>query len=168
MPRVAAMAKRLDAALAAAAGIAVDVAPETKALVPGVPANFKITVANHGSVEAQLGEVHLDGMGMGEGHGASTRVLPAGQTATLVRTFTAPSGATVTVPHQNHLYDGREFGEKFTAIVTVVLPGGAFMVPATVAVDVAPAIEIVEFTPQSLVISPQTENVSRTLTLQVF
>src|SRR6266480_2969227 len=65
MPRVAAMAKRLDAALAAAAGISVDLAPETKALVPGVPANFRITVANHGSVEARLGEVHLDGMGMG-------------------------------------------------------------------------------------------------------
>ena len=118
MPRVAAMAKRLDAALAAAAGMTVDVAPETKALLPGVPANFNIDVVNHGSVEARLGEVHFDGMGMGEGHGSSTRVLPAGQSAMLVRTFTAPSNATVTVPHQDHLYDGREFGEKFTAIVT--------------------------------------------------
>jgi LmbE family N-acetylglucosaminyl deacetylase len=158
MPRVAAMAKRLDAALAAAAGISVDVAPETKALLPGVPANFKITVANHGTVEARLGEVHLDGMGMGEGHGSSTRVLSAGQTATLVRTFTAPSGATVTVPHQNHLYDGREFGEKFTAIVTVIIPGGAFMVPATVAVDVTPPVEIADVNPAPAVVTPAATN----------
>jgi hypothetical protein len=32
---------------------------------------------------------------------------------------------------------------------------------------VAPAIEIAEFSPQSLVITPQTENISRTLTVQV-
>ena len=157
MPRVAAMAKRLDAALAAAAGISVDVAPEAKALVPGVSANFKITVANHGSVEARLGEVYLGGMGMGEGHGSSARVLPAGQSVEMIRTFATPSGATVTVPHQDHLYDGR-FGEKFTATVTVALPGGAFMVPATAAVDVAPAVEIAWVEPFPLMLTPGTLN----------
>jgi LmbE family N-acetylglucosaminyl deacetylase len=174
-PRVATMAKRLDAALAAAAGINVDLAPESKALVPGVPANFKITVANHGSVEAALGMVHLDGMGRGAGGPASGAGRPAstspvapGQSVTIEREYQTSRDAAVTVPHQEHLYDGREFGEQFTAIVSVSLKGGgSFMVPATVSVDVAPSIEIAEFGPQSLVITPQTLNVSRTLTLQV-
>jgi LmbE family N-acetylglucosaminyl deacetylase len=170
LPRVAAMAKRLDAALAVAAGISVDLAPESNPLVPGVPANFKITVANHGNVEARLGEVHLDGMGMGEGHGSSTRVLPAGQSVKLVRTFTTPSDATVTVPHQEHLYDGREFGEKFTATVTAAIPGGAFMVPATVAVDVAPPVEIATVSPAPLVVVPanaEPRNSSRSFDISI-
>src|SRR5258708_21944016 len=73
MPRVAAMAKRLDAALAAAAGIGVEVMSEDKTLVPGTPANFDITVTSHGNVEAQLGLVYLGGMGRGAGRPASTR-----------------------------------------------------------------------------------------------
>jgi len=154
MPRVAAMAKRLDAALAAAAGINVDVVPEAKALLPGVPATFKITVTNHGSVEARLGEVHFDGMGMGEGHGSSARVLSAGQSVRLVRSFTVPSNAAMTVPHQDHLYDGRVFGEKFTATVTAALPGGSFMVPATVSVDVAPPIEIANISSSPIIRTP--------------
>jgi LmbE family N-acetylglucosaminyl deacetylase len=161
MPRVAAMAKRLDAALAAAAGITVDVAPETKALVPGVPTNFRITVTNHGSAEARLGMVELSGMGMGTGHPAagpgrptSTRPVAPGQSVIIEREFQTSRDAAVTVPHQEHLYDSREFGEKFTAIVTVVLPGGAFMVPATVAVDVAPPVEIADISPTTLVLTP--------------
>jgi LmbE family N-acetylglucosaminyl deacetylase len=168
LPRVAAMAKRLDAALAAAAGINVEVVPEAKALVPGEPVNFKITVANHGSAEARLSTVDLGGMGKGAGRPATTRVVAPGQSVTIVREFETARDAVVTVPHQEHLYDGRQFGERFTAVVSVSMNGGgSFMAPATVSVDVAPAIEIAEFGPQSLVITPQTENVSRTLTLQV-
>ena len=150
------MAKRLDAALAAAAGISVDVTPEAKALVPGTPANFDITITNHGSMEAKLYTVDLGGMGMGEGHASSTRVLPAGQMVKLVRTFTAPAGATLTVPHHEHLYDGKVFGEKFAATVTVVISGGAFQAPATVAVDVAPAVEIASVEPLPLMLTPGT------------
>ncbi len=167
-PRVAAMSKRLDAALAAAAGISVDVVPESNALVPGVPANFKITVANHGIVEARLGEVHLDGLGMGTGRAASgagrptsTRPVAPGQSVTIEREFQTSRDAAVTVPHQEHLYDGREFGEQFTARVQLLINGGSFTVPATVSVDVAPAVEITDISPSPLVLTPGTKPVNR-------
>jgi hypothetical protein len=162
LPRVAAMAKRLDAALAAAAGISVDLVPGSEALVPGVPANFKVSVTNHGSVEARLGMVHLEGMGHGAGGPASgpgrpTSTLPVapGQSVTIEREFQTPQDATVTVPHQEHLYDGREFGEQFTAIVSVRMNGGVtFMVPARASVDVAPAVEITNISPSPAVRTP--------------
>src|SRR3989440_1655511 len=44
MPAVAALEKKLNAAIATAAGISVNVLPEVKTLVPGTPANFDITV----------------------------------------------------------------------------------------------------------------------------
>jgi LmbE family N-acetylglucosaminyl deacetylase len=155
-PRVAAMEKRLDAALAAAAGISVNVAPEPKALVPGVPANFDITITNRGSSEVQLYGVFFGGMGRGESHGSSTRLLAPGRSVKLVRTFETPTDAHVTVPHPEHLYDGREFGEEFTAMVTVVIKGGAFQAPATVVVDVAPAVEIGEVAPSPAILTPAT------------
>ncbi len=160
-PRVAAMSKRVDAALAAAAGISVDVAPESNALVPGVPTNFKITVTNHGSAEARLVEVELGGMGHGAGGPASgpgrptsTRPVAPGQSVTLEREFQTSRDAAVTIPHQEHLYDGREFGEQFTARVQVLVNGGSFTVPATVSVDVAPAVEITNLSPSPAVRTP--------------
>src|SRR5258708_594843 len=156
-PRVAAMAKRLDAALAAAAGITVDVTPENKALVPGEPVNFKITVTNHGSVEARLSTVDLGGMGKGSGRPATTRLIAPGQSATIVRAFETPRDAAVTVPHQEHLYDGREFGERLTATVVVSMNGGSFMVPATVSIDVAPAVEVQTVQPALVMLTPQTD-----------
>jgi LmbE family N-acetylglucosaminyl deacetylase len=151
-PRVQAMSQRLDAALAAAAGISVDVTPETKALVPGVPANFDVTITNHGSSEVQLSGVIFGGMGTGEGHPSSTRLLAPGRSVKVVRTFKTPIDAPLTVPHPEHLYDGREFGEEFTATVTVVVKGGAFQAPATVAVDVAPAVDIAEVAPSPAIL----------------
>jgi LmbE family N-acetylglucosaminyl deacetylase len=157
LPRVAAMAKRLDAALTAAAGISVDAVPEAQALVPGEPANFKITVTNHGSDEARLSTVDLGGMGKGSGRPATTRLVPPGQSVTIVRAFETPRDAAVTVPHQEHLYDGREFGERFTATVVVSMNGGSFLVPATVSIDVAPAVEVKTVDPALLVLTPQTD-----------
>jgi hypothetical protein len=70
----------------------------------------------------------------------------------VVRTFKTPIDAPLTVPHPEHLYDGREFGEEFTATVTVVVKGGAFQAPATVAVDVAPAVDIAEVAPSPAIL----------------
>jgi LmbE family N-acetylglucosaminyl deacetylase len=167
MPEVAALEKRINAALGAAAGISVEVAPETTALVPGVPTNFTITVTNHGNAEARLSAVDFGGMAIGSGRPANTPVVAPGQSVTIVREFQTPRNAAVTVPHQEHLYDGREFGEQFTVRVQVSTIGGSFLAPATASVDVVPAIELAEIGPASLVITPQTESISRTLTLQV-
>lgn len=174
-PRVAAMAKRLDAALAAAAGINVALVPEAKALVPGMPAKFTITVTNHGSAEARLGMVALDGMGYGAGgpasgagRPASTLTVAPGQSVTIEREFQISRNAAITVPHQEHLYDGREFGEQLTAIVSVSMNGGGiFMVPASALVDVAPPVEIADVSPSLLVVTPATANQAPSFALRV-
>jgi LmbE family N-acetylglucosaminyl deacetylase len=156
LPRVAGMAKRLDAALAAAAGISVQVSPESSALVQGMPAVFKITVTNRGGVEARLDTVQVYGIGTHTGRGVTTRRVGPGHSVTIVRPFQTPQNAASTVPHQAHLYDGREFGEKFTATILVKIPGGTFLIPAALAIDVAPPIEILNVRPSPLVVTRAT------------
>jgi hypothetical protein len=112
-----------------------------------------------------LGTVELGGLGMVTGHPASGasrltsfRPVSPGQSVTIVREFEPPRAATVTVPHQEHLYDGREFGEQFTAVVSVLMDGGGtFRVPATASIDVAPAVEIKSAEPKLFVLTPQTQ-----------
>jgi LmbE family N-acetylglucosaminyl deacetylase len=167
MPEVAALEKRINAALGAVAGISVEVAPETTALVPGVPTNFRITVTNHGSVEARLGTVEFGGMGSGADRPASPRLVPPGQSVTIARDFQTPRDAAVTVPHQAHLYDGREFGEQFTARVQVLINGGSFVAPTTALVDVAPPVEIADVSPSPLVVTPATAGQASSFVLRV-
>jgi LmbE family N-acetylglucosaminyl deacetylase len=167
MPMVAALNKKLDAAIAAAAGMTVTVAPEAKTLVPGTTANFDITVSNHGSEKMNLAAVDLQGMGTSSERPAPTSTVLPGQSVKIVRAFTVPDNASLTVPHDQHLYDGKTFGEKFTATVAVVTGGQTFQVPASVAVDVTPKIEITRVRPSLIVVTPQNETSQPSLTIQL-
>jgi len=60
----------------------------------------------------------------------------------------------VTVPHAEHLYDGREFGETFTATINLSVQGNSVWSILRTAVDVAPPVEIRSITPQPLVVRP--------------
>jgi LmbE family N-acetylglucosaminyl deacetylase len=167
MPMVAALNKKLDAAIAAAAEVTVTVAPEAKTLVPGTTTNFDITVSNQGSEKMQLAAVDLRGMGTSSERPAPTSTVLPGQTVKIVRAFTVPDNAGLTVPHDQHLYDGKTFGEKFTATVAVVAEGQTFQVLASVAVDVTPKIEITRVKPSLIVVTPQNETSQPSLTVQL-
>lgn len=154
------MDRRLNVALAAAAGIKVDVTPEAEALVPGNPAKFTITIANDGNKEAHLYSMGLHGMGTGAARSPDTSVLRPGQSTKIVRIFDTPETTSITVPHAKHLYDGRVFGERFTAIAPVMVQGTHFQITEETAIDVAPAVEIASINPSPLVIRPDEVGVS--------
>jgi len=155
MPAVAALEKKLNAAIATAAGISVNVVPEVKTLVPGTPANFDITVTNHGNATVQVGSVEFGGMGVGSGRAPAVRTLAPGQSVKIVREFKPSVDATVTVPHKDHLYDGKTFGERLAAHVDLTTTGGFFQIPATTSLDVTPPIEITSVTPSLIVATSQ-------------
>jgi LmbE family N-acetylglucosaminyl deacetylase len=157
MPRLDFMEKRLFAALSAATRIKVSVVPETQSLIPGTPTKFLITVSNNGNLEAHVYNVLFGGMGQGAGRPPTTNLLAPGQSIRVTREFETPQNANVTVPHHEHLYDGRVFGEKFTATATIAIKGGAFFGEASVPIDVAPPVEIAFASPSLIVLTPATE-----------
>jgi hypothetical protein len=147
------MDERLNIALARAAGIEVTVTSDGDAVVPGTPAKFVITIANHGSQEARLYGVGIHGMGVGELRGEPS-LLPPGKTTAITRTLETRQTENVTVPHAEHLYDGREFGETFTATINLSVQGNSVWSIQRTAVDVAPPVEITSVNPQPLVVRP--------------
>src|SRR5262249_37507533 len=71
----------------------------------------------------------------------------------------------VTVPHADHLYDGKALGEVFTAVVPMSVQGIHFQIIERKAFDVEPPIEIKSAEPLILVLTPQTD--SRTAKIHV-
>jgi LmbE family N-acetylglucosaminyl deacetylase len=151
------MDERLNVALAAAAGIKVDVASEAEALVPGNSIKFTITIANDGNKEAHLYSIGLHGMGTGAVRPPDTSLLAPAQSIKVVRVFDAPQTTSVTVPRAKHLYDGRVFGERFTTVVPLIVQGSFFQIIERSTIDVAPEVEIKSAQPSLLVLTPQTE-----------
>jgi LmbE family N-acetylglucosaminyl deacetylase len=154
------MDQRLSIALAAAAGIKVDLAPESNAVVPGNTTKFTISIANDGNNEARLYGVSLHGMGLGESRPADTPALAPGKSINVVRSFAPPRGRDATVPAFEHLYDGRVFGEPFIAIAHLSVQGTFFDIISRKSVPVAPPVLISKITPWPLVIRPPEVGVS--------
>ena len=154
------MDERLNVALAAAAGIDVTLGSEVNAVVPGTPSKFEITIANHGISDAKLYSVGLHGMGLGAVRPPDTTLVAAGRSIKIVRTFDPPQTESVTVPHAEHLYDGREFGEIMTATVPVNIQGSPIQIIERTAVDVAPPVDIADVSPSPLIVRPDEVGVS--------
>jgi LmbE family N-acetylglucosaminyl deacetylase len=148
------MDERLNVALALAAGIEVTLTSEADAVVPETPAKFVITIANHGSKDARLYGVGIHGMARGESRGTDTPLVLPGKSTRIVRTLEAPQTGNMTVPHAEHLYDGREFGEIFTATIRLSVQGNPVQIIRRIPVDVAPPVEITGISPQPLVVRP--------------
>src|SRR5215471_5490401 len=148
------MDERLNVALAQAAGIEVSVAPETDAVVPGTRAKFNITIANHGTTSAKIYSIGLHGLGLGLAQPPEAPAVDAGRSIQIVRTFDTPKVQTMTVPHADHLYDGRELGEVFTVTVPLNVQGTYIQIIKRPRLDVAPQIEIANINPSPLVIRP--------------
>ena len=154
------MDERLNDALAAVAGIHVSVAAESKAVVPGTPAKFVIHITNDGASDAQLYSVGLHGMGIGEVRPPDAKGIAAGRSVDIPRVFDTPEARSLTVPHANHLYDGREFGETFVATVPLKVRDTYIQLIQRTMVDVAPRVDIADISPAPLVIRPDEVGVS--------
>jgi len=163
-PRVLLMKDRLYRAMGAASGITVSMAPKENVLVPGDATNFALTVTNRGTLTARLERVEFNGKPIQVTGG----VLAPNQNKTVTGAYKAPPDMKVSVPHAQHLYDGREFGESFTAMAYLSTQSGVpFVVPADIRVDVAPPVELEFVTPELVAITPGSVNFHWPFLIQV-
>jgi len=171
--RKTAMLGRFNEAEAIAAGVSARAILPTNLLIPGQSGSFEIAITNSGR-----NPVRVDGIASGIGGqedyvDLSTEkrvdsVLPAGETIKVSTAYNLPANAPVNVPHSEHLYDTTFAGIPVIAAVFVELRGTKAMIARVRYFDVAPPVEITSALPSTAVITPQTQNVSETLTLQVF
>ena len=156
-PRFQLMTGRLNRALAAASRINATLKPQSDVLIPGTATKVSLKISNNGENNARILGINLRGLQ------AAKRLrfplmLARGQALTVELQSHTPRTASISVPHAEHLYDGKLFGEELAASVRVEIDGAAFPVEALTRVDVAPAIEIAGITPSIFVLTPGTIN----------
>lgn len=149
------MARRLDNALAVAAGASVQINSAGDALVPGEPARLSAAMTNAGMAEIQVKQLKFRGLGIDKKLDTADKLLPGTETSTAVDT-TAPKNLTFSVPSSEHLYDGRLFGEPLAAEAELMMEGVSFTVDTETHRPVAPAVEIVSVDPSPYVSTPAT------------
>lgn len=149
------MARRLDNALAAAAGASVAIASTGSALVPGEPARLNATMTNAGVAEIVVKQVKFKGLGVEQRLDAAEKMLPGTETSAAIN-VTVPKNTAFSVPSSEHLYDGRLFGEPLATEAELSMEGVSFVVTNETRRDVAPAVEIVAVEPSPYVTTPAT------------
>ncbi|MGI8919211.1 MAG: PIG-L family deacetylase, partial [Pyrinomonadaceae bacterium] len=141
---------RVDHALALAAGIAVKVSSQGKALVPGTLARFSINLSNAGNRTVQIKKLSLRGWGNVVPLDPAEQMSADTETIAPVDLVTPPT-AMITVPHEEHLYDDLLFGHPFVAQGQLEIDGAKFSLKAEKSFDVVPAVEITNVSPSPCV-----------------
>jgi LmbE family N-acetylglucosaminyl deacetylase len=151
-PRAQLMTERLNRALAIASGINAMLATESKVLIPGTTTRVSLKISNEGESNARILGVKLRGLRFVK-RLSFPRILSRGETITVELQSQTPRTASISVPHAEHLYDGKLFGEELAASVNVEVDGAAFSFETATRIDVAPAVEIANVTPSTLVLT---------------
>jgi LmbE family N-acetylglucosaminyl deacetylase len=162
------MSSRLDRALAIAAGVSLTLNSNSgspggqlagsgseSVLVPGMPAQFSVSIANSGDADIEVKRLELRGLTVDRQLDAAEKLLPATDTSRDAK-ITVPKTASISVPSSEHLYDGRLFGEPFVARGDLEIEGARFSVTTETRIDVAPAVEIRTLEPSPYVRTPST------------
>jgi LmbE family N-acetylglucosaminyl deacetylase len=149
------MTERLNRALVAASGIKATLMPRNDVLIPGTTTKVSLVISNEGKASAQIRGIDLRGLQPSNKLTFPQTLAPGKSTNVELQTST-PRTATISVPHAEHLYDGKLLGEELAASVNIELGGATFPVEATTRIDVAPAVEIASVTPSTLVLTPAT------------
>jgi LmbE family N-acetylglucosaminyl deacetylase len=149
------MARRLDNAVATAAGASVAITSAGTALVPGEPTRVSATLTNAGMAEILVKQLKFRGLGIEQKLNTADKMLPGTDTLALLN-VTVPKNAAFSVPAPEHLYDGRLFGEPLVAEAELSMEGVSFTVATEARRDVAPAVEIVAVDPTPFVSTPAT------------
>lgn len=150
------MTERLNRALVAASGIKATLTPRNDVLIPGTTTNVSLVISNEGKTSAQIRGINLRGLQQSSNKLSFPQTLAPGKTVNVELQTSTPRTATISVPHAEHLYDGKLLGEELAASVNIELGGATFPVEATTRIDVAPAVEIAAITPSTLVLTPAT------------
>jgi LmbE family N-acetylglucosaminyl deacetylase len=144
---------RASRALAVASGISLKLSSRAPVLVPGVSTTFSIDIANPGVEGVHVNDLRFNGWGENERLKTADFLLPDTETVVTIDS-TAPKNATLTVPREEHLYDGLFLGKHFEARATLEIDGAKFSVNTELLLDVAPAVEIIKVSPSPVVWTP--------------
>jgi len=151
--RLRRLESRANRALAIASGVSLMLSSRAPVLVPGVSTTFSINIANTGMQGIHVDAIHFNGWGKNLPVNTAELLLPDTETVVTVDSAT-PKNATLTVPNEDHLYDGFFLGQQFGAVAEFEIDGAKFSVDAEIARDVAPAVEIKKISPSPLVWTP--------------
>lgn len=141
--RAVRMNDRLDRAFSAITGMRAKTSPRDKVVVPGLPTKFTVTISNNGNLSASVysftfyaGERNVKTLYTG------SSPLPPSDSGSVTDDWLIPKPTVPSLPHEAHLYDGREFGDEFSEVVKINLKGIQFSVVGVTRVDVAPEVEV--------------------------
>lgn len=146
---------RSDRALAVATGISLTIASHDTVLVPGVQSTFSIDLTNLSMRAVHVDDLQFNGGGEPVRLDIADVLLPGTETNVAVDS-TTPRNATLTVPQEEHLYDGLFLGKHFEATALVEFDGAKFSLRPELAVPVVPAVEIKSISPSPCVRTEET------------
>ena len=152
-PRLQLFAARADQAIATAAGISLTLKSSTPVLVPGTRTTFSIDLANTGMNGIHVNAIRFTAWEKTVPVETADLLLPDTETVVNVDSDT-PKAAPITVPSEEHLYDGLFLGKNYSAVADLEIDGAKFSVGAQLSRDVAPAVEIKKISPPTLVWTP--------------
>ncbi len=164
--RLLLLEKRISKALELASGVSITVAPERKIVVPGTTTNFTIGLANAGDRGIKVMGVTFEGDGDKKVADTADLLLPDTETTVAVEHQT-PKTTPLTVPNEDHLYDGRLFGDVFIVTAELEVEGAKFFAQPAVSLDVVPAVEIKNITPSPCVRAAPTSGRCKSFNLQL-
>ena len=147
---------RASRALAIASGVSLTM-DSRAVLVPGVSTTFSINVGNPSLRSVHVNELRFNGWGE-EMKLKTADELPPDTDTSVALDRTTPKNATITVPKEEHLYDGLFLGKSFEAAAELEIDGAKFSLSTEIARDVAPAVEIKNISPSPYVWTPATLN----------
>jgi LmbE family N-acetylglucosaminyl deacetylase len=148
--RVRLLAVRLDKAIALAAGVSLTIHPSESILVPGSKTTFTVNLANSGDRPVQINRLSFNSWGEQSRLDTAEQLVADTETTTSVEK-TIPTSAKVTVPKEDHLYDGLISGQSSEAEAEFEVGGVRFAVKTEINLDVAPAVEIERIVPSPCV-----------------
>jgi LmbE family N-acetylglucosaminyl deacetylase len=146
---------RSDRALAVASGLSLTLSSGDTVLVPGVQSTFAIDLANQSARAVQVDDLRFNGSGEPVRLDIADVLLPDTETHVTVDNAT-PKNATLTVPQEEHLYDGLFLGKHFEATALVDFDGAKFSLRAELPLAVDPAVEIKSISPSPCVRTEET------------
>jgi hypothetical protein len=176
------MRDRIDRATAIAAGIVVRAEPSNSVVTPNSIIDLKVNISNTGSQTLYGLDCGSKIPGLEEpprpskNFGGPTSIfttyteLKGGATLTKDETVKISGNASINLPLASHLYEPSALGLQLVTRCSVSFGPArinGFNLTSTMALNVAPPVEITSISPSLVVITPQTGNIARTLTLQV-
>jgi LmbE family N-acetylglucosaminyl deacetylase len=176
--RLSLMRNRIERATAIAAGIALQVETPDMIVTRNSNPEFKVRVSNAGTQTVSVfgcgSEIptltdRKDSKGGPTSIFETSEDLKSGSTLTRATHFLIPANAPINVPLARHLYEPTGLGLQVHTVCALAFGPGLnnrLSVEETTRVDVSFPIEVNNIEPTPLVMSPQTVNVPKSLTLQ--